>query len=91
MHEFLKEQKIPYEKVGTAFPENSSTYSIDLSAVNQSFQPLDFTKNDYIFYSNVMNDFSDEELDELDNSWVKIQKYKKGNVEVALYKRPEKD
>lgn len=88
MHEYLKQKKIAPERVGTAFPENSSTYSIDLSEENQSFQPIDFTKNDYIFYSNVMNNFSDEELDELEKSWTNVQSFKKGNVEVILYKRP---
>lgn len=90
MHEYLKERKIAHGRVGTGFPESSSTYSIDFSAENQSFKSIDLTKNEYIFYSNVINDFSDEELDELEKSWTKVKSYKKGNVEVVLYKRPNR-
>jgi hypothetical protein len=90
MFDYINQQKIPYTSIGSSFPENEEGYYTDLSDRRDFFGFYDFRKNEYIFYSNVINDFSDEELDELEKSWINIQSYKKGNVEVILYKRPNR-
>jgi len=91
MLDFIDRQNIPFSSIGSGFPESDASYYIDLSNNHDLFDSCDFSKNEYVFYSNVMNNFSDNELDELEKSWTITQSYKKGNVEVILYKRPVKN
>ncbi len=84
---FIKKEKIPFDQIGTAFPNTSSFKFVDLSESTESFAPLDFNKNQYIFYSNVMNDFNKKELDELKNHWKLIKILRGGQVEVGLYEK----
>lgn len=88
MLNFIAQQKIPFSSIGSDFPEIDAGYYIDLSNNHNPFHFHDFNKDEYVYYSNVMNDFSDEELEELEKSWTIVQSYKKGNVEVILYKHP---
>lgn len=54
-----------------------------------TFSTYDFDKNRYIFYSNLMNDFNEAELNELKTHWHRIKSLKKGQVEVILFKKNE--
>jgi hypothetical protein len=87
MIDFIKKEKIPFDKIGTAFPNASSFKFIDLSNSTESFAPLDFNKNQYIFYSNVMNDFNKKELNELKNHWKMVRILRGGQVEISLYEK----
>ena len=46
---------------------------------------FDLAKNNYILYSNVMNDFSDEELVELEENWNVIKEMRAGGLCFVLY------
>ncbi len=69
MMQYIDNQHIKYKDIGTAYPNLSSFKYIDLTESTESLSPLDFEKNKYIFYSNVMNDFNRAELDELQKNW----------------------
>ncbi len=88
MMNYMKESSIPFDKTGTAFPNLSKFEYIDLSNQDGSFAPLDLKSNNYVFYSNIYNDFNDSELFELNANWKKIQEFKLIQVKVALYKKP---
>lgn len=85
---YLDQQGIPLEKVGTAFPEVGPQYFKDLSGRTSGFAPKDLSAQQYILYSNVMNDFSDAELQQLDVGWTVVRQFRQGGVKLVLYRRP---
>jgi hypothetical protein len=85
---YLDEQGIPLETVGTAFPEIGPQYYKDLSGRTSGFAPKDLSKQSYILYSNVMNDFSDGELEGLREAWTLQKELRSGGVKVQLYRKP---
>ena len=90
MIQFIDNQKISYADIGTAFPNLRSFRLVDLKNtpfVSNDFARLDFEKNRYIFYSNVMNEFTEKELNELQNHWKIVHILRGGQVEVILYSR----
>ena len=88
---FLAKQKIPMEKVGTAFPNIGPREMIELNGVGEGFPEKDLTTDCYVMYSNVMNDFPDGEIDELEQSWEEIFKKEKGGLCLIVYKSKKTD
>jgi hypothetical protein len=88
MISYIDQQKIPYADIGTAFPNVASSEFVDLNQDHSEFAEKDFSKNRYIFYSNIMNDFTDEELSLLQHNWIAEKEYKFLQVRVILYKNP---
>lgn len=88
MIDYLDEQDIPLQEVGTAFPEIGPQYYKDLSGRQSGFAPKDLTKQRYILYSNVMNDFTDGEREELREDWELLHKLQSGGVRMMLYQKP---
>ena len=89
MNTYIKKNDIQINQTGTAFPYASEKYT-DLKDDGTDFPEYDFYGQTYIIQSNIMNDFSDEEIDRLKNRWQLVKEYKKMNVYIRLYKR-EKD
>lgn len=87
MVNYINEEEIDYVDVGTAFPNFGAMQFIELNEEYTGFHQKDFDKEEYIFYSNVYNDFSDEQIDELQNEWKLVKKIEKMQIWVALYKR----
>jgi len=85
---YIKQKNLPLSEIGTAFPNSASFKYIDLTNEDFGFAEKDFQKNNFIFYSNVMNDFSDSEIDELKNKWMIEKEYKYLQIKVTLYKKP---
>lgn len=83
----LKAQGIPLNKVGTAFPNIGSRELYDLNGGTDGFVKKDLKENCYVLYSNVMNDFRDEEIDEL-RTWPILYGKQVGAVKIILYKNP---
>lgn len=88
MIDFIQKEKIPFQKIGTVFPNIGSFEKIELNGIEDGFVNIDFEANEYIFYSNIMNDFSDFELTELETNWLILKEMKKGGIEIILYKNP---
>lgn len=86
---YLDEQGIPLEAVGTAFPEIGPQDFKDLSGRTAGFAPKDLSTQRYILYSNVMNDFSDGELERLREAWILQKALRRGGVKVQLYRISE--
>ncbi|MBI1227871.1 MAG: hypothetical protein GC192_21745 [Bacteroidetes bacterium] len=86
----LKAAQIPFHHIGTGFPNIGSREIYELNGETEGFVEKDFDENCYILYSNVMNEFTDEEIDELEENWTPIFKYEKSGVCLILYKNPTK-
>ena len=94
MLQLIDNQHLNVADIGTSFPNQRSFRLIDLVETDpsvfpskSSFAELDFSKNRYIFYSNVMNGFSAEELNELKNHWKIVKILRGGQVEIVLYEK----
>ncbi|MBK9328264.1 MAG: hypothetical protein IPM95_02890 [Sphingobacteriales bacterium] len=78
--------------IGTVFPMNVSTYQYKMDdnrdrLINVNGHSLDTVA--FVLYSNVGNDFSEEQLIQLKH-WKSVWMHKKGLVELNLLKNPQK-
>jgi hypothetical protein len=89
MIQFIDDQNIPIDSIGTEVPNDVNLKYIDLSDDNRKFPRKNFQKHNYILYSNIYNMFTDEELTELREKWEIIKEYKLIQVRMTLYKRPQ--
>jgi len=89
MDSYLIENNIPLELTGTQFPYESP-HSTELNGDTIIVKHFDFQKNSYIIYSNVTNDFTDNEIDLLHNEWKLLHEERNGSVFIQLYRKPEK-
>jgi hypothetical protein len=89
MEEYLRSKDIPFSQVGTAFPNIGPRENMELNEAGDGFRQKNLDENCYIFYSNVMNDFTDEEIDRLENEWQEVARRERRGVSVILYKKPE--
>ncbi len=87
MMDYIDEQGIPYEIIGTDFPNYAERNIIDLIDDPRRLAQKDLDTNIYIMYSTVYNNFTDEELIELENRWTIERRFSTGSIEVILYKK----
>lgn len=87
VHESIAQRGIPLERVGTAFPEIGPLDERDLSGRPDGMSRLDMERQRYVFYSNVMNDFTDEQIQELRQNWIPIFTAARGGVKGILYQK----
>jgi len=87
MQSYLDAQNIDFNKVGTEFPNNTSRKYIDLNEEVRGFVTKDMASSQYILYSTVFNDFSDEALEDLENNWVIEKEFCSVQICVILYKK----
>ncbi len=78
---------INYNEVGTAFPSLHSEYFTHLNNNTRKFKAKDLGEDLYILYSNVMNDYTDLEIEQLFTNWEILMAWKENDVEVILFKR----
>ncbi|MCB9300820.1 MAG: hypothetical protein H6566_09255 [Lewinellaceae bacterium] len=84
---YLDEADIPLEAVGAAFPEIGPLEFHDLNGDWRGMKAKDLSTDEYVLYSNVMNDFSDEEIGELQESWAPVKTLQNGGLRLVLYRR----
>jgi len=87
MIQFIDQQAIPLETIGTAFPENVIIRYLDLSDRADGFGSQAEGAFEYVLYSNVMNDFSDESIDALDSNFKIVKRFDRLGVCLILYKK----
>ncbi len=89
MIEYIDSEGIPFKEIGSEVPNITKQKFIDLSDDNRAFSLKDFAKHRYIFYSNIYNMFTDEEIDTLKNKWTVQKEFRCLGVYVRLYRNPE--
>jgi len=87
MLHFIERNNLPTQEIGYDFPGGYEQRYLDLSEETWSFPEADLSKHNYILYASVVNDFKDEELDELENNWEIIHHEKSITVEMILYQK----
>lgn len=88
MIQYIEQENIEFGQVGTAFPAIGERKFKELNDLEIGFARVDLAKDKYVFYASVMNDFSDEMLEILEEDWLVVKEIRKGGIEVILYKRP---
>ena len=76
-----------YNSIGTAFPLRGPRKHLDSQSRSEGYKEYDLNSDRYILYSNIMNDFSDSELEEL-SQWNILWEKKKRGVKMILYENP---
>ena len=79
------------KNTATVFPMNASLKQTDLKSDSYKMENINgksIDEVDYVLFSNVGNDFSDEQIIQL-KSWIQFYQVKHGLVEVILYQNPE--
>ncbi|MFN8297117.1 MAG: hypothetical protein U0T69_13035 [Chitinophagales bacterium] len=82
--------RIDKSKVGTVFPMNTSLYQTNMNGdtvrlINVNGKTIDSVP--FILYSNVGNDFSDKQINQLKN-WTSIASFNRNQIDMILYKNP---
>ncbi len=88
MENYLVENKISKESVGTNLNLNHPQF-IDLKKAPEVLYPeLNTSQNQYIILSNIENATSNEDIHFLMNDWILVKSYQQMGVFVNLYKNP---
>ncbi|MFK7807040.1 MAG: hypothetical protein AB8F74_04480 [Saprospiraceae bacterium] len=87
MIDYLLEQNISLEKIGTAFPNRTDLKYTDLNPGVGAFSSYDLESQSYILYSNIYNDFTDEAIDEMEEKWLVKKRLDSYPVCLILYQK----
>lgn len=85
----LNERKLKISQVATEFPNKEIDYYYNLTANIEKWQIKDLKQNTYFLYSNVMNDLTDSEIDELNKQeqWRVIWQKSRRGIAFILYEK----
>lgn len=89
---YLKEKNIPLNEVGTVFPSVGPRDWRNLDGEQQGFKPANLAEDRYLFVSIIHNDWSDEQLDQIEKSgqWKMMRKQiRTPGIWSTIYKRVE--
>lgn len=84
---FLEKENIDFQTVGSAFPNLNTGEHLMLDGDRRRFAEKDFSKNQYIFASNIFNDLSETDYDVLRRDWVLTKKWQQANIWIEIYQR----
>ncbi len=73
--------------IGSSFPNLSSEKYFSLGKNETTWRNKNLDTDEWILYSNVCNDFSDEELQKLDSEWSVQQNWTSENISFVLYQK----
>lgn len=86
---YMKQQHIPPDQVGSAFPLVHSGRYTHLNGENWQFAEKDVESQVYILYSNLCNGFSEKEIQILEKYWDVEKSWGTWPVRMVLYRNPE--
>lgn len=85
---FIKEESIPLGNVSGGFPYNLTGKCIDLNNDTTTFSRLPVEGSPYVLYSNISNDYTDQQLHTFKEDWVPVKKFGGWPVRFVLYRNP---
>jgi hypothetical protein len=85
---YIDSSNISFSDIGTEVPNNNPLKYYDLSDDERYIPIKDLKRNKYIFYSNIYNMFTDEEIMMLKRYWTVEKEFRCLLVRVTLYKNP---
>lgn len=83
---YIKEKQIPLNQISAAFPYDMEDKYIDLKNDTIAFSVKLPEDAPYVLYSNIANQYSDEELNLLKTKFIPVQAFGKWPVRFVLYK-----
>ncbi|MEM9884822.1 MAG: hypothetical protein AAF849_02950 [Bacteroidota bacterium] len=87
MMQLIAARQIPFSEIGSVFPEVGARKYRNLNRVEDGFERADLDRHNYIFYANIMNDFSDEDLESLEKEWEIAEELKSKGILLRLYRK----
>jgi hypothetical protein len=87
MIRFMDQHSIPVSETGSRIPNTALFDHISLNGDLRAFHPADLNRDKYVFYSNICNDFSDDEITALKTRWKIVKEYRCLQVRVTLYEK----
>ena len=87
MLKFIDINEIDKANIGYDFPGAYPQKYLDLSNETWRFPEANLLVHEYILYSSVVNDFTDKEIEELENNWEILHQENSITVDIILYKR----
>ena len=84
---YIETKGIPHAQIGTAFPEIGPFKFKDLSTDTIGFSKKNLNEQNYILYSNIMNDFSEEEIFVLKKDWKAQKVFHSCGIYFILYQK----
>ncbi len=91
MDDFVKEQNINEDEVGTKFPLYHDKKYSDFASESFHYAEIDTTsmyKFKFILFSNVSNQFTVDEKKKLNSNWILMKEFSGGQVYLRLFKNP---
>jgi hypothetical protein len=85
---FMDQNKIPINETGSKTPNLSKLKFVYLNNNESSFKDVDIKQDPYVLYSNIYNDFNDNEIDILNEHWIEKKRLQKLNIKLILYQNP---
>lgn len=86
---YLKKENIPLSSVSGGFPYYESGKCLDLNSDTSTYSRAPLERTEYILYSNISNDYSDEQLFFLKEKCTALKAFGKWPVRFVLYRNPE--
>jgi hypothetical protein len=87
---YIKDQHIDLQTVGTSFPNLNTGEHLLLNGDSRLMSAIDFQKNQWVLASNVLNDIDEPEYAELAAHWHLVQRWEQGMVWFELYQKGAK-
>jgi hypothetical protein len=86
MNDYIVKSKIPIDSISSRFPISYDYRFANLSDSTLEFHYSNVQTDKYILYSNIINDFTDEEIDQLKQYKI-VKEYSKSRIYIILYQR----
>jgi len=83
---YIDSENIPFDNVATTFPLRTKLSALYLNDDARQFQNKDEADTEFILYSNVMNDFSDREIEILKAEYKIVQEWNQNQIRITLYR-----
>ncbi|MEQ8562867.1 MAG: hypothetical protein RID18_15230, partial [Cytophagales bacterium] len=87
MNAYLMKKNIDYSEVASEFPNVSERRFMELNESRERHQYLNLDSNKYVLYSNIYNNFDDNEIQQLKSNFKLVQSFEKRGVFISLYEK----
>ncbi|MEZ5059740.1 MAG: hypothetical protein R2879_22125 [Saprospiraceae bacterium] len=84
----LKENNIKPSEVGVEFPLIGPFEIHDLNGESEGFSTFDPEKSTFALFTNIINQYSDEQIITFKSSWEPLKTWSSPTVHMTLYKNP---
>lgn len=84
---YIEQHHIPFGETGSRTPNTSVFDDTNLNGDPRAFPWADLSTDRYVFYTNISNMFTDEEISELKKNWVVVKEFRILHVKAVLYRK----